>query len=832
LKLRHRFSCTCILNAALWLSPAAFSQSSGDAGSIEGVVIDQSGAAVANASVSLRNPATGYRQSAKTTAEGSFRITGVPPSQYRIEASASGFSEYSQDVTVPNGLPVQVKAILPAVDSLHTAITVTATRTATELDNATVSTSLVTRGEIETRNLNQVDQALSLIEGVNAYRARGPGDNDFGIGLRGFAGRGGQSRTLVLVDGQPLNNSYIGNVNWAMLPVSEFERVEVARGPFSSLYGGNAMGGVINLITRPVDHRVFEIYGQYGQQNTVNYNVHFADRFFDKLGVSFGYDRYQTGGYQDQEVLSSATTSLSAATPVTGPIKWLTPTGGITYQIGLKGNDWFNSQAYRTRLEYAFSRKTIASMQYFHESRGQGYKAYNTFLHDSQGRPVDSGLVSFQDGGVTRLLSLSPSLFIGGPTGATGNIVQGQFLTAFNSQWNLRIAGGMTESPIDWYVTPGANATLSSGIGTYVPTFSRGVYGNVQLGWTHSRHQFIFGTDTRHDEAQIYSYAILNYALPGSANPITTSAGGQSINQSAYVQDQFSVTERFHVVLGGRYDYWRTYDGSNQLSATAPVTSYADRSANALTGKLSGSYQLPAGFQLRASVGNAFRNPTVYELYRNTVIGSSQYLANPAAQPERLLSYDAGVQRRFGTVGNIDVAYFDNHIHDLLYRTTDFVTDPTGHVLRLSNAGLGRTRGVEIAAKERVFPWLQLKQAWTYTNAILAENPSLPATVGKHIPYVPSEMLSFTALLNRNRWTGSVTGRYQDAVFTTDINSDTTRGVPTSYNPFFVADATVGYQVTKQVAVTANAFNLLDRQYWLYYRAPGRQVFVGLRIRL
>ena len=67
----------------------------------------------------------------------------------------------------------------------------------------------------------------------------------------------------MLLDGQPLNDSYYGTVNWTMLPVGEFERVEVARGPFSSLYGGNAMGGVINLITRRADHRQFELFGNF-----------------------------------------------------------------------------------------------------------------------------------------------------------------------------------------------------------------------------------------------------------------------------------------------------------------------------------------------------------------------------------------------------------------------------------------------------------------------------------------------------------------------------------------------------------------------------------------
>ena len=294
---------------------------------------------------------------------------------------------------------------------------------------------------MEVRNVHEVDQVLSLIEGVNATRAKGPADSDFGVGLRGFAGNS-QSRTLILLDGQPLNDSYIGSVNWAMLPVSEFERVEVARGPFSSLYGGNAMGGVINLITRPIERRHMELFGQYGSQDTTNYSVHMTDRFFQKLGLGFGYQRYQTDGYQDQPVLKSATTG-SGAVPVTGPFTWQTAGGGVNYQVGQRGREWFNQMAYRGRAEYAVTDKTFASFQYFHESRGGGYDAYQTGLRNAQGQPVDSGLVSFADNaGLTRQVRVAPVDFIGLPTFSSVNVYQGQVLTTFNSKWNLRIMGG------------------------------------------------------------------------------------------------------------------------------------------------------------------------------------------------------------------------------------------------------------------------------------------------------------------------------------------------------------------------------------------------------
>ncbi len=721
----------------------------------------------------------------------------------------------------------------PKIEQLNTTVTVTGTRTATELDRSPVSTSLVTREEMETRNVSQVDQVLSLIEGVNAFHTKGPNDSDFNIGLRGFAGRGSPARTLILLDGQPLNDSYYGSVNWTMLPVGEFERVEVARGPFSSLYGGNAMGGVINLITRRVDHRQFEVFGQYGSWDTTNYSAHYSDRFFGRLGVSLGYQRYQSGGYEEQAVLKTAA-SGAGAVPVTGVVTLPTSTGGVNYQVGMTGREWFNQHAYRARLEYTFSPQTFASLQFFHQSRGGGFDAYDTYLRNAAGMPVDSGLVSFVDpGGVARVLSVTPANYLSSPTGASTYTWQAQVLHTFSPHWNLRVLAGYNWAPQWWYITPAANATLTTGGGSYTPQTTRSHYGNLQAGFTpHGRHQFIFGTETRHDAAGIQVVTVPSYTSRQNGNPITSQASGQAINQAAYVQDQIGIGERLHLVAGARYDYWSTYDGLNQTTATIPPAHYPNRGSHSVTAKLAASYTLAGGFQLRASVGNAFRQPTIYELYRNAVIGSNLYAANPDALPERLLSYDVGVQRHFGSRATLDAGYFENRVHDMLYRTTDLAADPAGHLMRLTNAALGRIRGTEIAANERIRAWLQLKQTYTYTDGVITDNPSLPATVGKRLPQVPAHMTSFIALLNRNRWLGSVSGRYQSSVFSSDTNTDVVRGVPGSYSPFFTADASAGYRMTGNITITANATNILDRRYYLYYLAAGRQVFIGLRIRL
>lgn len=719
----------------------------------------------------------------------------------------------------------------PDIAPVVAAITVIGTRSPMEIDRSPVSTSLITRQEIEQRNVKQVDQALTLIEGVNTTRSRGYGDGSVGVGLRGFSGRGSQGRTLILVDGQPVNDSYNGSVSWSAFAVSEMERVEVARGPFSSLYGGNAMGGVINLITRPVDKRQFEIFGQYGNREISNYSLRYAERLFGELGLSAGYSRLQNGGYATQEVLR-APANLTGGSPVTGARRWMTTAGTTTFQVGEQGRNWTHQEAFRGRAEYTFSPKLFASAQYIRQSREAGFDAYTSFLRDGAGNVVDRGTILIDDGGVTRRFALTPANFIGLPTGNGNSIYQGQLLATVSAAWNVRVAGGFNDTPLNWYVTPGATATLQAGTGAYNNTFNKAVYGNAQLTRQSGGQSLVFGTETRHDRARTGAQPVPNYALRANQGNYDTQARGRSLNQAAYAQYQRVFFEKLNVVGGARWDYWRTYGGMTQFGTGQPARDFANRTANAVTGKLAAAYSLAGGWQLRGSAGNAFRNPSVFDLYRDVVDAGILLLANPFIKPERMAAYEAGVTRNFSGRWSASATAFQNGISDLIYRVTDFAAAPNGTLRRLSNAGLGRIRGAEASTQQQVTRWLQFRQSYTYTNSIITRNDALPATVGKRVPWVPRHTVAYMVTAVRPKWSATWTGRYLSRQYSTDTNTDVVRGVPGGYDPFFETDATFSYDVHRTLALIVNADNLFGRRFHLFYLTPGRTVLAGFRWRM
>jgi vitamin B12 transporter len=124
-------------------------------------------------------------------------------------------------------------------------IVVTATRTATRLDEATTSVTVVDEHAIEQRQAQTVLELLHDVPGVDIVQNGSRGTNAE-IFIRGAEA----DQTLVLIDGVPLNSVTVGQFDFGTLTTDNVERIEVVRGAGGALYGSQAIGGVVNIITR------------------------------------------------------------------------------------------------------------------------------------------------------------------------------------------------------------------------------------------------------------------------------------------------------------------------------------------------------------------------------------------------------------------------------------------------------------------------------------------------------------------------------------------------------------------------------------------------------
>ena len=227
--------CVCGL---LPLSPA-FSQSLGNAGTIEGTVVDSSGGIVAKAAVSIHNPVTGYKQSTTTDKDGAFRLVNIPPNPYHMEVNTPGFEAYSQDVAIHNAIPVQVKVTL-AVAGSKTEVTVEATG-ANMLD--LTSTAHVDTDYSAILKLPTIDPGSGLSQAIT-YSTGGVAADGNGF----FHPLGDHAEVSFVIDGQPISDQQ-SKVFSTQLPSSAVQNMELTTGSPAAEFGDKT-SLVANVTTR------------------------------------------------------------------------------------------------------------------------------------------------------------------------------------------------------------------------------------------------------------------------------------------------------------------------------------------------------------------------------------------------------------------------------------------------------------------------------------------------------------------------------------------------------------------------------------------------------
>ena len=187
-----------------------------------------------------------------------------------------------------------------AAPSFADTIVVTAARGEQRLVDAVSPTSVLSREDLSRSPALTLDDRLRQIPGFSLLRRSSSltaHPTAQGVSLRGL-GPSGASRTLVLLDGAPLNDPFGGWVYWDRLPVSALAAVEVARGSLSQLYGSAAMGGTIQLLPRAPQPDTVEVTARGGDRATRDLEVFASDAAANGAwGYSLAGRLFDTGGF-------------------------------------------------------------------------------------------------------------------------------------------------------------------------------------------------------------------------------------------------------------------------------------------------------------------------------------------------------------------------------------------------------------------------------------------------------------------------------------------------------------------------------------------------------
>lgn len=230
----------------------------GEAASITGRVIDPDARPVPRARVLLSGP-IGTAGAVDCDESGAFELRDVAAGHYELRALVDGFSAdpITIDLATDDRREVEVRLRISAVAE---SVVVSAAQVEVPLTGAPGSVSVIGSSALRSRQIETVADALRLVPGLTIARTGGRG------GITSLFPRGGESDfTLVVIDGMRAN-AFGGGYDLAQLPVSDVERIEVVRGPQSAVYGSDAIGAVVHIVTRhggpPRAHALLEGGGQ------------------------------------------------------------------------------------------------------------------------------------------------------------------------------------------------------------------------------------------------------------------------------------------------------------------------------------------------------------------------------------------------------------------------------------------------------------------------------------------------------------------------------------------------------------------------------------------
>jgi outer membrane receptor protein involved in Fe transport len=259
---------------------------------VSGQVHDQTGAAVAGADVRFHSEH--YSASTRTGQDGRFTFSGVPDRSGALTVAAPGFAGAERE-WMATASPLVV-VLPPAAASER--IVVSATRTAMKLSELPGSAVLLSSPDLEANPAVTMDDVLRQVPGFSLFRrssSRVANPTSQGVSLRGV-GPSGPSRALVLEDGVPIVDPFGGWVYWDRIPRAELASVEVFRGGASNLYGSNALGGVIQFLSKTPTRPSASVDLSYGSENTPDLSA-WGGTNIAGWDISSAVDMSRTDGY-------------------------------------------------------------------------------------------------------------------------------------------------------------------------------------------------------------------------------------------------------------------------------------------------------------------------------------------------------------------------------------------------------------------------------------------------------------------------------------------------------------------------------------------------------
>lgn len=658
-------------------------------------------------------------------------------------------------------------------------INVTATRTERTAKEIPAASATVSKEDIKNTRMFNLKEALTGISGVQSESKNGGYDSRLIIRGAGLKARYGVREIMILLDGVPITDPD-GMSRLDFVDSQLVDRIDVVKGPNSTLYGANAAGGVINIITRnPFEERKSLTLG-YGSDNTQMYNLNYGTSI-NNTYVNFSGSRRSTDSWRKWNTFSTDQASLKVGhlyadnSSVEASVSYteadLQLPGALTKAqfekdiSQLTAEQWRNSGRYskiftaNIKMEKEVGNFTLKPLVYF-----QTWSHYH---------PV-TGLIN--DGGAD---------------------VYGADLQA---DMKHRIAG------LEATLTAGLTGQLDKGDGEK---------------YTYRDYVKVPGPSGR-----------IKNTLSDEKGDLAETSEDRTTKWGIFVQESLRPSKKWIVDLGIRYDQvafdintkqYREYSYSAGKYLQAPETTKRDKTFDSISPRIAVVYSLNDIVNLYGNIATGFQTPQ-----------SSEMSTNPDLRPLTVYNYEAGVKARSAGGHSLDIAVFYMKVKDEIVQTV--VNGESTY----SNAGESEKKGMELTGKIQLLKGLFAGCTYTYSDFKFREFTEWIGGApynrnGNSFPYIPKNQYSLFAFykhpsglkfkVDTNTW-----GEY----YMDNANTEKYKGYQ------FQTNALIGYE-KKSLDITLDAYNIFDKRYAMevtkdstkndpYLYRPGAPLSVMARI--
>uniref|UniRef100_UPI0040483347 TonB-dependent receptor domain-containing protein n=1 Tax=Aliarcobacter sp. TaxID=2321116 RepID=UPI0040483347 len=670
-----------------------------------------------------------------------------------------------------------------------------------KLTDAPASISVITQEDLQKKSYTNLLDAVKDVEGVDI----GETTDKSGQGTVSMRGMGADY-TLVLIDGKKQNNNGdiypngFGGLQFANVPpVSMIERIEVVRGPMSTLYGADAMGGVINIITKKISKewtgsiskgQIFQSKSYWGSESTTDIAL-MGPIIEDKLGLSLRGSYYDKEASNPQwakdtfnnngtiENSSKSNGSFGGNGKTMDNQNW-TLGAGLTFTPN--DNNTIRADFDIAKQKYDNTKGSVGTLDSYetlYNNQRVGYSEYQRMQREQYSLSWEAdwnlgkstvGIHHIESENLGRSLPLTAE--------------QRKYINDNKAGWadlNAALA-----DPTFAAMMPRPSRTLES----RNTTFS----GKYELPL--NNHYLVVGAE--------YLKAQMTDGVFGMSEGITN--GKKEYYQySLFAEDSWNILEPLILTFGARYDKHENF--GNNVSPRVYAT-----------------YLLNDNWTLKGGISTGYKTPKTSDLQEGIVgfggQGTSPFIGNPDLKPEKSLSKEIAVYYEHPNKHNFNVTLFQNNFKDKI-ESSDAIGGISQEWIDLGydpkmkqNVGEAEILGLELAAKYFLLDNLSIKGNWTYMDSQI-ESDDL-STNGKPLSSSPKHMYSatldyqITSKLNAYLQYSGEKDRFNTRYKTGSEYKDL------YYKDYSIWNLGTSYKVNKNLTFNGRINNLLDKDFMEY----------------